>query len=39
MGYMPSVVARVLEQPTASGVAKEMVLLAGPLWAAALLGP
>ncbi|KAL6629240.1 hypothetical protein ACP70R_029005 [Stipagrostis hirtigluma subsp. patula] len=38
MGYVLSAVARVLEQPTASGAAWEMALLAGPLWAAALLG-
>jgi hypothetical protein len=36
-GVMLSVVAMVLEQPAASGVAREMVLLTGPLWAAALL--
>lgn len=38
MGYVLSAVARVLEQPTAWGAAWEMALLAGPLWAAALLG-
>ncbi|GJN18872.1 hypothetical protein PR202_gb06082 [Eleusine coracana subsp. coracana] len=38
MGYVLSAVARVLEQQTAWGVAWEMVLLAGPLWAAALIG-
>ncbi|KAL5208794.1 hypothetical protein ABZP36_033229 [Zizania latifolia] len=38
MGYVLSAVARVLEQPTAWGAACEMALLAGPLWAAALLG-
>ncbi|KAG8076622.1 hypothetical protein GUJ93_ZPchr0006g44234 [Zizania palustris] len=38
MGYVLSAVARVLEQPTAWGAVCEMALLAGPLWAAALLG-
>jgi hypothetical protein len=38
MGYVLSAVARVLEQPTAWGAACEMALLAGPLWAAALIG-
>ncbi|KAF7083044.1 hypothetical protein CFC21_086865 [Triticum aestivum] len=38
MGYVLSAVARVLEQPTAWGAACEMALLAGPLWAAALVG-
>ncbi|KAK3155898.1 hypothetical protein QOZ80_2AG0100050 [Eleusine coracana subsp. coracana] len=38
MGYVLSAVARVLEQQTAWGVVWEMVLLAGPLWAAALIG-
>jgi len=38
MGYVLSAVSRVLEQPTAWGAAWEMALLAGPLWAAALLG-
>jgi hypothetical protein len=38
MGYVLSAVGRVLEQPTAWGAAWEMALLAGPLWAAALLG-
>uniref|UniRef100_A0A0A9HLG0 START domain-containing protein n=1 Tax=Arundo donax TaxID=35708 RepID=A0A0A9HLG0_ARUDO len=38
MGYVLSAVARVLEQPTAWGAAWEMALLAGPLWAAALIG-
>jgi type IV secretory pathway TrbD component len=38
MGYVLSAVARVLEQPTAWGAAREMALLAGPLWAAVLLG-
>ncbi|XP_006648262.3 uncharacterized protein LOC102714348 [Oryza brachyantha] len=38
MGYVLSAVARVLEQPTAWGAACEMAVLAGPLWAAALLG-
>ncbi|CAD6252048.1 unnamed protein product [Miscanthus lutarioriparius] len=38
MGYVLSAVARVLELPTAWGAAWEMALLAGPLWAAALLG-
>jgi hypothetical protein len=39
MGYVMSVVVRVLEQPTTSGVAWETMLLAGPLKAVALLGP
>jgi len=38
MGYVLSAVARVLEQPTAWGAVWEMARLAGPLWAAALLG-
>jgi hypothetical protein len=38
MGYVLSAVARVLEQKTAWGAACEMALLAGPLWAAALVG-
>ena len=38
MWYMLSVVARVLVQPTASGMPWETALLVGPLWAAALLG-
>ncbi|CAL4971708.1 unnamed protein product [Urochloa decumbens] len=38
MGYVLSAVARVLEQPTAWGAVWEMALLAGPLWAAALIG-
>ena len=38
MGYVVSAVARVLEQPTAWGAACEMALLAGPLWAVALIG-
>jgi hypothetical protein len=38
MGYVLSAVARVLEQPTVWGAAWEMAVLAGPLWAAALVG-
>jgi hypothetical protein len=38
MGYVLSAVARVLEKPTVRGAAWEMALLAGPLWAAALVG-
>jgi hypothetical protein len=38
MGYVLSAVARVLQQPTAWGAVWEMSLLAGPLWAAALIG-
>ncbi|XP_062224243.1 uncharacterized protein LOC133922778 [Phragmites australis] len=38
MGYVLSAVARVLEQPTPWGAAWEMALLAGPLWAAVLIG-
>jgi hypothetical protein len=38
MGYVLSAVARVLQQPTVWGAAWEMALLAGPLWAAALIG-
>ena len=41
MGYVVSAVERVLEQPTCHSVemAWETVLLMGPFWAAALLGP
>jgi hypothetical protein len=38
MVYVLSAVARVLEKPTVRGAAWEMALLAGPLWAAALVG-
>ena len=38
MGYVVSAMARVLEQPMAWDTAYKMALLAGPLWAAALIG-